>query len=211
MQLFPLVLILLVFAVQSLRAKSLITSALWLAGVSALSAVLFFLYGARLIAVIELSVGAGLVTVLFVFAINIAGDDAIESQPVPPLRWIVPLAVLFVVLLGWFVWPSPVTAPAPAVAEPSLSVLLWQVRGMDLMVQIVLIFSGVLGLLGLLAEAKAPLEGSMAQEIAARRDHEMLKMETRALQVEEGGKLRFLCSPFPGSLSLACLASASTA
>ncbi len=185
MQLFPLVLILLIFAIQSLRAKSLIISALWLAGVSALSAVLFFLYGARLVAVIELSVGAGLVTVLFVFAINIAGDDVIGTRPVPPLRWIVSVAVLFVVLLGWFVWPAPAAASAPAVAEPSLSVLLWQLRGMDLMVQIVLIFSGVLGLLGLLAEAKAPLEGSMAREIAAHRDREMLKMEAQALHVEE--------------------------
>ncbi len=185
MQLFPLIAVLLIFAIQALRARSLITSALWLAGVSALSAVLFFLYGGQLVAVIELSVGAGLVTVLFVFAINIAGDDAIESQPIPPLRWIIPLAFLFIALLGWFVWPSPATAPAPAVAEPPLSVLLWQVRGMDLMVQIVLIFSGVLGLLGLLAEAKAPLEGSMAQEVAARRDRDMLKMETQALQVEE--------------------------
>src|SRR5512142_1807570 len=133
MQFVALIVVLLIFAIQSLRARSLITSALWLAGVSALSAVLFYLYGARLVAVIELSVGAGLVTVLFVFAINIAGDDAIEAQPVPPLRWIVPLAALFVALLGWFVWPSSAAAPAPAVAEPSLSVLLWQVRGMDLM------------------------------------------------------------------------------
>src|SRR5512146_2626648 len=111
------VLILLVFTFQAIRSKALLTSALWLAGASALSAVLFFLYGAQLVAVIELSVGAGLVTVLFVFAINIAGDDAIESQPVPPLRWIVPLAALFVALLGWFVWPSSAAAPAPAVAE----------------------------------------------------------------------------------------------
>jgi NADH:ubiquinone oxidoreductase subunit 6 (subunit J) len=188
MLLFPLIVILLIFAIQSLRARSLITSALWLAGVSALSAVLFFLYGARLVAVIELSVGAGLVTVLFVFAINIAGDDAIEAQPIPPVRWIVSLAALFALLLGWFVWPSSMTPAASAVAEPSLSVLLWQVRGMDLMVQIVLIFSGVLGLLGLLAEVNAPLAGSMAQEIAAHRDREMLKMETRALQAEEAGR-----------------------
>ncbi len=187
MQLFPLIVILLIFAIQSLRARSLITSALWLAGVSALSAVLFFLYGAKLVAVIELSVGAGLVTVLFVFAINIAGDEAIEAKPVPPLTLVLPLAVLFVVLLGWFVWPSS-AAVAPAIGEPPLAFLLWQVRGMDLMVQVVLIFSGVLGLLGLLAESKAPLEGSMAQEIAARRDREMLKMESQALQVEEVSK-----------------------
>ena len=188
MQLFPLIVILLLFAIQALRARSLITSALWLAGVSALSAVLFFLYGAKLVAVIELSVGAGLVTVLFVFAINIAGDDAIDAKPVPPLSVVLPLAVLFMLLLGWFVWPSPAVAAAPAIGEPPLAFLLWQVRGMDLMVQVVLIFSGVLGLLGLLAESKAPLEGSMAQEVAARRDREMLKMETQALQMDEVSK-----------------------
>ncbi len=188
MLLVLLVAVLLVFAIASLRAKALITSALWLAGVSALSAVLFYLYGARLVAVVELSVGAGLVTVLFVFAINIAGDEAIQSRPVPPIGWIVSVAALFVLLLGWFVWPSAVTAPVSTVSEAPLSVLLWQTRGLDLMVQVVLIFSGVLGLLGLLAEAKAPLEGSMAQEVAARRDREMLKMEVDVLQVEEAVK-----------------------
>ena len=180
-----LIIILLVFAIESLRARALITSALWLGGVSALSSVLFYLYGARLVAVVELSVGAGLVTVLFVFAINIAGDEAIQSRPVAPIGWILSVVALFVVLLGLFVWPSAVTAPLVSVPEAPLPVLLWQTRGLDLMVQIVLIFSGVLGLLGLLAEAKAPLDGSMAQEIAARCDREMLKMETKAMQMEE--------------------------
>src|SRR5512140_3668342 len=106
-----LVLLLLVFAAQAIRSKALLTSALWLAGASAVTAILLFVYGAQLVAVIELSVGAGLVTVLFVFAINIAGDDAISARPVPPLPWIVGLSALFVVLLGWFVWPAPAAAP----------------------------------------------------------------------------------------------------
>jgi NADH:ubiquinone oxidoreductase subunit 6 (subunit J) len=188
MLLLPLIAVLLIFAIQSLRARVLLTSALWLAGVSAMSSVLFFLYGARLVAVIELSVGAGLVTVLFVFAINIAGDDAIQSRSVPPLGWMMALAALFILLLGWFVWPSPAIAPIPSTPEPSLSVVLWQDRGLDLMVQMVLILSGVLGLLGLLAEVKAPLEGSMASEISARRDREMLRIESQALPIQEAGK-----------------------
>ncbi len=180
-----LVLILLVFAIQAIRSKSLLTSALWLAGASAVTAVLLFMYGARLVAVIELSVGAGLVTVLFVFAINIAGDDAIAAKPVPPMPWIVGLAALFVLLLGWFVWPAPITAGAASVAEPSLSVVLWQARGLDLVVQVALILSGVLGLLGLLAEVKPPLEGSMAAEVAAIRDREMEAMDAQIVQIEE--------------------------
>jgi len=53
----------------------LIASALWLAGVSALVSIMCYLLGAYAVAVIELSVGAGLVTVLFVFAISIAGEE----------------------------------------------------------------------------------------------------------------------------------------
>jgi len=60
------------FAFLAIRAKRLIASALWLAVVSALLAVIFYSMGAQLVAVIELSIGAGLVTVLFVFAISIA-------------------------------------------------------------------------------------------------------------------------------------------
>ncbi len=179
-----LVVILLIFAIQAIRSKALLTSALWLAGASAVTAILLFMYGARLVAVIELSVGAGLVTVLFVFAINIAGDDAIDARPVPPMPWIIGLSALFVLLLGWFVWPAPVVATGAA-AAPSLSAVLWQSRGLDLIVQVALIFSGVLGLLGLLAEVKPPLEGSMAAEVAAIRDREMQAMNAQVLQIEE--------------------------
>ncbi len=179
------VLTLLVFAVQAIRSKALLTSALWLAGTSALTAILLFIYGAELVAVIELSVGAGLVTVLFVFAINISGDDAISAKSIPPTPWIVGLAALFVLLLGWFVWPTPITAAASVAAEPSLSVLLWQARGLDLIVQVALIFSGVLGLLGLLAEVRPPLEGSMAAEVAAIRDRDLEAMDAQILQIGE--------------------------
>ena len=180
-----LVAVLLIFAIQAIRARALITSALWLAGVSALSSVLFYLYGAHLVAVIELSVGAGLVTVLFVFAINIAGDEALDAKPVPPLTWITAITVLFIGLLGWFIWPVPLAPAAATVAEGPLSALLWQTRGLDLMVQVVLIFSGVLGLLGLLAETKAPLDGSMAAEVAAIRDLEMKALDAQVIQMQE--------------------------
>ena len=163
-------------------------SALWLAGASALTSVLFYIYGAQLAAVIELSVGAGLVTVLFVFAINIAGDDAISAKPVTPWAWVTALVILFVLLLGSFIWFMPFKAVTSVPAEAPLSTILWQARGLDLMVQIVLIYSGVLGLLGLLAEAKAPLEGSMAAEVAARRDLDMLPMQSETVQFEEVSK-----------------------
>ena len=71
----------LISAIQAIRVKRLLVTALWLASTSALTSIMLYLLGGYRIAVIELSVGAGLVTVLFVFAINIAGEEPIPSLP----------------------------------------------------------------------------------------------------------------------------------
>jgi uncharacterized MnhB-related membrane protein len=137
-------------AILAIRAPRLLVASLWLAALSALLSVFFYLMGAPRIAVIELSVGAGLVTVLLVFAIGIAGDEAAGQRPlIPrPISWGLGFVVLL--LMGWFVVPL-VGAPAPA-TEPSLASLLWQGRALDAWIQVVLIFAGVMGVLGLLTE-----------------------------------------------------------
>ncbi len=137
-------------AVLAVTAKRLLASAIWLAGVSALSATLFYMLDAREVAVIELSVGVGLVTVLFVFAISIAGDESMDAKSIVPrvLAWI--LALGAVVLLGWMALPEIHTAQK--LAELSSTDILWQQRGLDLLVQVALIFAGVLSVLGLLSE-----------------------------------------------------------
>lgn len=180
-----LVILATVFAIGAIRAGRLLTSALWLAGVSALVSLVFFLYGARQVAVIELSVGAGLVTVLFVFAISIAGDDVIDRRPVLPKPFFIGICLLFVFLLGWFVLPASINPLAAVGTEGSMNDMLWNQRGLDVLVQVVLIFSGVLGLLGLLAEVKPPLEGSVAEEISAERDRELEAMEGQFSGEEE--------------------------
>ncbi len=143
-------------AIQALQAKRLLASAVWLAGVSALLSITLYLLGAHEVAVIELSVGAGLVTVLFVFAISIAGEEAINAPAlIPrPLAW--GLVILSVLLLGWQVLP--VVSISSPFSEPPFASVLWQGRGLDVLVQIVLVFAGVLGVLGLLAEAREPAE-----------------------------------------------------
>jgi NADH:ubiquinone oxidoreductase subunit 6 (subunit J) len=137
-------------ALQAIRARHLIASALWLAGVSALLSVLLFLLGATKIAVIELSVGAGLVTVLFVFAISIAGELTRDLPSLVPksLAWV--LCLLLVALLGWLN-PPLLELPVSQV-ETDFAIVLWQQRALDVWVQIALLFAGVLGVLGLLAD-----------------------------------------------------------
>jgi NADH:ubiquinone oxidoreductase subunit 6 (subunit J) len=162
-------------AIQAIRAKKIINSALWLAGVSALLSILFYLQGACYIAVIELSVGAGLITILFVFAISVAGEEAMDANPLlpRPLAW--GLVILVVLLVCWLILPSyPVNSLS---SEPAFATVLWEQRGLDVLVQVVLIFSGALGLLGLLAEVKPPLERQMAKEFATQRERELLVME----------------------------------
>src|SRR5574341_657018 len=92
-------------AIQAIRAARLMSSALWLAGVSATLSIVFYLMGAAEVAVIELSVGAGLVTVLFVFAINVAGEETLPLASVVPrgLAWLLCLAPL--ALVGALVLP----------------------------------------------------------------------------------------------------------
>lgn len=142
---------LLVCAIQAARAKFLLHSALWLAGTSALVALEMYLMGAPEVAVIELSVGAGLVTVLFVFAINIAGEEAMSALPVVPrpLAWI--LVSAFVLMFGWMtkdiLWMQ-----VPVFEPLYFKTVLWENRLLDVLLQIVLLFAGVLGVLGLLAE-----------------------------------------------------------
>lgn len=145
-----LVLISIVFALQAVRCRRLVRSALWLAGVSAMLSVLLYRLGAHEVAVIELSVGAGLVTVLMVFAIAIAGEDAMEQGPVVP-RWLAAgLILIFLGAAGWLVLPA--REPARAMTEPPFSTVLWEQRGLDTLVQVGLIFAGTLGILGLLSE-----------------------------------------------------------
>ncbi len=168
MEYLPLVVGMVLCAVLAIRAARLLTAALWLAGVSVLTALTLYLIGAREVAVIELSVGAGLVTVLFVFAIAIAGDDAMRSRALIPksLAWL--LVMIAVLLLGFLILPA--GESRASTAEATFAAIFWQGRALDVLVQIVLIFAGVLGLLGLLAEPTsqpvARLERSAQEDIA---------------------------------------------
>ncbi len=181
-----LIVLIVIFAFQAIRAHSLIASALWLAAASALLALMFYILGALLAAVIELSVGAGLVTVLFAFAIGIAGEDyrALRSNVPKIVSAVLVTAALLIIF--WFIRPfeQPVEAiQAPQIAQ-NISEVIWNQRSLDIMVQIVVIFAGVLGLLGLLAEAKAPLEYPLAEEIAQKRVKELEEMQPQPLDEE---------------------------
>jgi uncharacterized MnhB-related membrane protein len=137
-------------AYRAMISKHLLPSTLYLACVSALVTATLYLLGAYEVAVIELSVGAGLVTVLLVYALSVVGDDTLDPASIVPK----PIAVLLVagtaLLVGWMAYPV-VTRPI-ANGDVLLANVLWKQRALDVWVQVALIFSGVMGVLGLLSE-----------------------------------------------------------
>jgi uncharacterized MnhB-related membrane protein len=147
-----LVIAMLYCAYRVMNAHRLLHAVIWLALTSATTAILIYTLGAAEVAVIELSVGAGLVTVLFVFAFSIVGEATVdEITLIPrPFVWLLILAAAFV--LGWFVFPIPIFRTS-ALQVP-FGRMLWEQRSLDVIAQIVLIFSGVMGLIGLLSETR---------------------------------------------------------
>lgn len=83
-------------ALQAVRACRLLPAAIWLAGVSALTSLRLYSFGTREVAVVELSVGAGLVIILFVFAMSLAGEPSQDGGAV----------VLAAAVLVIGVWPG---------------------------------------------------------------------------------------------------------
>lgn len=150
---YVVVLILMLFCgIRAILTERLMVAALWLAGVSALLATLLYGMGAQVVAVIELSVGAGLVTVLFIFAISLAGDEPLPAPSVVPKPLAAALVIAFAAL--FILFTLPVTETTSAAPETSFVEIFWYARSADALAQIVLIFAGALTVLGLLTERR---------------------------------------------------------
>ena len=144
-------------AVMALRSRKQLPSALWLSSASVLTGVLMYLLGAPEIGVIELSVGGGLVTILFVFAINITGEEQVPVKKLLPWPVSVGLILGSTVLLVWLSLPA-FEFRLPVFDSVGMTAILWEDRQLDVMLHIVLIFSGVLGVLSLLADGQQSKE-----------------------------------------------------
>ena len=137
-------------AYRAIVAKRILSATIYLACISALTSAILYLLGAAQVAVMELSVGAGLVTVLLVYALSVVGDDAMDPASVIPKPLAFAVVGLTAVLLGWMAYPA--LQSTVEAGSSNLAAILWQDRVLDVWIQIALIFSGVMGVLGLLSE-----------------------------------------------------------
>lgn len=137
-------------AYRAIVARRILSATIYLACISALVSATLYLMGAAQVAVMELSVGAGLVTVLLVYAVSVVGDDALDPASVIPKPLAFGIVGLAVLILGGMAYPA-VQRTLTSVSVDLISSL-WQNRVLDVWIQITLIFSGVMGVLGLLSE-----------------------------------------------------------
>lgn len=157
----PLILLLLA-GIWTVMTLDLLKSAIGLAVTSAVLSLLLFLMDAPLAGVFELSVCAGLITVVFISAISLtkplAGAEARARDRSRVKRFIF-LPILLMIVGGiLFAWSLYALHPHLDLPPPSASLatdvrqVLWNVRRLDLVGQILIILAGVFGVVILFKE-----------------------------------------------------------
>ena len=138
--------------------------AIGLAVTSILLTVLMFMLGAGLAAVFELSVCAGLITVVFVSTIAMTQPSS-KSELLEKTRhrmrryWFLPVIIVAVgAVLAWLSIGATVSLPAPAAGDATSGLdvkqVLWGLRQTDLVGQVIVILAGVFGVIVLFKERK---------------------------------------------------------
>jgi NADH:ubiquinone oxidoreductase subunit 6 (subunit J) len=139
------------FSVLAIALRDLLKSAISLAVASLLLGIVFFKMNAPYAGVFEISVVAGLITVLFILTIALtkAGDEVRESRVV---NWAFPLVFVAFVAVDALVMKSllgKVPALAAGAEAGSFGEVLWKGRTFDLVGQIAVILAGVFAVLAL--------------------------------------------------------------
>jgi NADH-quinone oxidoreductase subunit J len=153
-------------AVFTVMIRNLLKAAIALALTSAVLTVIMFLLGAWMAAVFELSVCAGLITVVFVSAISLTKpktmEESREKQKLRIKRFIFLPFLLILVFIGLFIsWKfgfihinfTPLNAVQMS-QQPSINDAIWNKRQIDIVGQIIVILSGVFGVVVLFKENK---------------------------------------------------------
>jgi uncharacterized MnhB-related membrane protein len=116
-------------AYRAIVAKRILSATIYLACISALVSAVLYLLGAAQVAVMELSVGAGLVTVLLVYAVSVVGDDALDPASVIPKPLAFTLVGLVTIFIGWMAFPA--IQRTVNISSVDLVSVLWQNRVLD--------------------------------------------------------------------------------
>ena len=147
-----LFLLLVIAAVYSVMVNELLFGAIGLAVVSVLLSILMFVFDSPLAAVFELSVCAGLITVVFASAISLTRRlSPAEATQRAETRWkrfiMLPVIVLIVGVVLWtFHDLLSLASYLPPISPTDVRQILWNTRRFDILGQLALLLVGVLGI-----------------------------------------------------------------
>lgn len=146
-----LLILLVVFSILAILLRDLLKAALSLMVASALLAIIFFRMNAPFAGVFEISVVAGLITVLFISTIGLTKSEGDVKESKLPLI-IFPLFFVWFIIIDILVMQSLLNSypPVRATLETgTFGQIFWQKRTFDLVGQIGVIFAGVFCVLAL--------------------------------------------------------------
>jgi NADH:ubiquinone oxidoreductase subunit 6 (subunit J) len=151
---------LVVFSIVSVLIHDLLKAAISLAVASIFLAIIFFRMNAAYAGVFEVSVVAGLITVLFITAIALTRSDEKVRESKYHL-FVFPLFFLVLIIIDIMVMKN-LLGKIPAISSSETGTfgeVLWKERSFDLIGQIGVIFAGVLAVLALFRSRIKPQQG----------------------------------------------------
>jgi uncharacterized MnhB-related membrane protein len=162
---FLLLALIVVFMLLAVFLTDLLRAAISLAVGSAMLSILFFWFGVPYAAVFELSVGAGLVMVLFASTIGLTRRAEPENEEkgksavlIIPLLILIALGIIDIVIFAFMNKQVLILSnPAPTT---NFGETLWRVRWLDILGQLAIIVVGVFAILGLFRNDGLPVSGS---------------------------------------------------
>lgn len=157
---FLLLVLVLASAVWTVLATQLLHSAIALALTSVLLSIVMFAFQSPWAAVFELSVCAGLITVVFISTISMTRHYSIEEEQARATSrlkrfiWL-PVVLVFICVGMSFMMPGPSPFPSlPAPTTLDMRQVLWGLRRYDMLGQILVILAGIFGVVVLFKPKK---------------------------------------------------------
>jgi len=136
--------------------RDLLYAAVALAAASVILSIVLFSFGANVAAAFELSVCAGLITVLFVSTVSLTKDSDQKTEAKLPALFMIPMLALFAGVayycVRWLAGVLPAASPARVI---TFQEVFWGQRMNDVLGQISLVLVGVFGLLAILRAKSA--------------------------------------------------------
>lgn len=145
-------------ALWTVMTRSLLRSAIGLALTSAIVSVLMFRLDASLAAVFELSVCTGLISVLFISTISLTEpltrEEVIGHMKARFKRFIILPVIIAIagIILSFITVRMNLSLPLPE-SETNVRSVLWDLRRLDMVGQVIILLAGVFGIVVLFKES----------------------------------------------------------